>query len=290
MHKIKSFPLCSLLFLLHLFTKYMKYLIYVFVLAGLVSCNNGEDKNDRDDSIVPPPSGIAAPANITYNIIAQHAHDTSAYTQGLEMHNGKMYEATGDYEHSSLRITDYKTGKIEKLHPMGSSKIFGEGITIFNNKIYQLTWQSNLVYVYDLSDINKPIRTFNWPYEGWGITNNGKELIVSDGSSNLYFVDPESFKVRTTISVQTNQGPVENLNELEYIGGFVYANVYQTLQIVKIEPESGHVVGLINFPDLPPSERTDRTDVLNGIAFDSTSNTLFITGKRWPKLYEVKLN
>ena len=271
------------------YKSFMKYLILVCFVAGMVACNNSES-NDTDPGLAPPKSGIAAPVNLNFNIIAQHPHDTGAYTQGLELHNGKMYESTGDFENSSLRITDYKTGRVEKTHPMGTDKIFGEGITILDNKIYQLTWQSNIVYVYDIANITKPIKTFNWPYEGWGITNNGTDLIISDGSANLYFVDPASFKVRTMVSVKTNQGPVDNLNELEYIDGFVYANVYGLFNIVKINPESGHVTGVINFPELPQNQKTGRTDVLNGIAYDSTSKTMFVTGKRWPKLYEVKLN
>ncbi len=267
----------------------MKYLIFVCLVSVLFSCNES-DSNDTDPTLATPKSGIPAPVNLIYNIIAQHPHDTGAYTQGLELHNGKMYESTGDFTNSSLRITDHKTGKVEKLHPMGTDKIFGEGITILNNKIYQLTWQSNLVYVYDVSDITKPIKTFNWPYEGWGITNNGTDLIISDGSSNLYFVEPGSFKVRTMVSVTTNRGAVDDLNELEYIDGSVYANVYGELSIVKINPETGHVTGIIQFPDLPTNEKTGRTAEFNGIAYDSTSKTMFVTGKRWPKMYEVKLN
>jgi glutamine cyclotransferase len=269
----------------------MKQILSILSLIVLLSaCNNSTDK--KDPEVAPPSYGIAAPVQISYNIIAQHPHDTSAYTQGLQLYNGKMYEGTGDYETSSLRITDYKTGKVEKKHMMGSAKIFGEGINIFKNKIYQLTWQSNVVYVYDLNNIDKPIKTFNWPYEGWGITNNGTDLIVSDGSANLYFVNPNDFKVKSTLGVVDNNGPVDQLNELEYINGFVYANVYQSNYIVKIDPESGHVVGKMTMANLlqPGDSIPGRTDVLNGIAYDSTTKTMFITGKRWPKLFEVKLN
>jgi glutamine cyclotransferase len=267
----------------------MKYYLSLLSILLILSCNDGGKDSPAEDNDIK--NGIPAPITLSYNIIAQHPHDTSAYTQGLELYNGKMYESTGDFVNSSLRITDFKTGKVEKIHPMGTDKIFGEGITIFNNKIYQLTWQSNVVYVYDISDITKPIKTFNWPYEGWGITHNGKELIVSDGTSNLYFVDPESFKVRTVVNVQTNQGPIDNINELEYIDGFVYANIYGTLSIVKINPETGHVVGVMNFPELPQNEQTaGRTAEFNGIAYDSASKTMYVTGKRWPKLFEVKLN
>lgn len=269
----------------------MKVLAAAAILSVLLYSCGESDKIDTDPTIIPPSSGIPAPPNISFNVLAQHPHDTGAYTQGLQLYNGKMYEGTGWYETSSLRITDYKTGKVEAIHKMGSDKIFGEGICIFNNKIYQLTWQSNIVYVYDIKNINKPIQTFNWPYEGWGITHNGTDLIISDGSSNLYFVNPADFKVKNSIAVRTDKGPIDNINELEFIDGFVYANVYMSDAIIKINPESGIVVGVMNFTNLlPQSERTERTDYFNGIAYDSASKTMYVTGKRWPKLYEIKLN
>jgi glutamine cyclotransferase len=268
----------------------MKNILAVALITLVSSCNNN-DNPERDPSIEPAYTGLPAPKIITYTVIAQHPHDTSAYTQGLQIYNGKLYEGTGDFETSSLRITDWKTGIVEKKHMMGSDKIFGEGINIFKNKIYQLTWKNNLVYVYNVNNIDKPISSFKWPYEGWGITNNGTDLIISDGSSNLYFVNPDDFKVKNTVAVVDNTGPIDSINELEFINGFVYANIYQTDDIIKIEPESGHVVGKMTFPDLlQDNERVPRTDVLNGIAYDSTSKTLLITGKRWPKLFEVKLN
>ncbi|CAN5630272.1 glutaminyl-peptide cyclotransferase [soil metagenome] len=268
-----------------------------FLLAALVlfsACSNRN--NDTEPATTETPvTGIAAPQNITLNIIGIYPHDTSAYTQGLEIYKGKLYEGTGDYETSSLRITDIKTGKVEHKHMMGTSKIFGEGITIFNNKIYQLTWQSHVVNVYDLNNIDKPVQTFNWPYEGWGITHNDKELIISDGSANFYFVNPADFRIRTTIQVTDNAGPVNNLNELEMINGFVFANVYTQDFIVKVDPASGNVVGRIDLPGLKDQYFknqviADRTDVLNGIAYDSTSKKIYITGKRWPKMFEAYIN
>lgn len=269
----------------------MKYILTAVLLLSLFACNENGIK-ETDEEIIPQNNGIAAPTLLTYSIIAQYPHDTSSYTQGLEFHNGKLYESTGDYENSSLRITDHKTGKVQQIHMMGSDKIFGEGITILHNKIYQLTWQSNVVYVYDVTNIGKPVQTFNWPYDGWGITNNGTDLIISDGSANLYFVNPADFKVKNTVAVQTNLGPVDNLNELEYINGAIYANIYTTEKIVKIDPESGHVKGIMEFKNLlqPTDVVEGRTDYFNGIAYDSTSKTMYITGKRWPKMFEVRLN
>jgi len=273
----------------------MKYSL-VLAFAAIIlftACNGGSDKTP-DTVIDPTLQHKSAPA-ITYNVVNVYPHDTSAYTQGLQVYNGKLYEGTGDYETSSLRITDAKTGKVEKKHMMGSADIFGEGINIFKGKIYQLTWQNHIVYVYDVNNIDKPVKTFNWPYEGWGITNNDTSLIVSDGSANLYFVDPETFKVKSRITVNEDGSPINELNELEYINGFVFANVYQTNYIVKVDPATGNVVGKLDLPELEQKYFSkevipDRTDVLNGIAYDSTTKKLFITGKRWPKMFEITLN
>src|SRR5690606_17261956 len=149
---------------------------------------------------------IAAPVKIDYTILNQYLHDTSAYTQGLEFFDGKLYESTGDFTNSSLRITDAKTGAVLEKHLMGTDKIFGEGITIFNNKIYQLTWENNIIYQYDVKNIKQPIKTFDWPYAGWGITHNDSLLIISDGTANLYFVHPDNLKLMSTISVIDNNG------------------------------------------------------------------------------------
>jgi glutamine cyclotransferase len=268
----------------------MKNYSALAVLIMLAACTNGDKEPVVDESVIPVP----VPA-IAYTILSQYPHDTSAYTQGLEFYKGKLYEGTGDFENSSIRITDYKTGKVEKKHMMGSSSIFGEGITIFKNKLYQLTWKSNIVYVYDVTNFDKPVNTFKWPYEGWGLTHNGTDLIISDGTSNLYFVTPENFRLKSTIRVTDNSGPVDDLNELEFIDGFVYANVYFKDFIVKIDPASGQVVGKIDLTGLkekffPNQVIPERTDVLNGIAYDSTAKKIFITGKRWPKLFELKFN
>ncbi len=213
----------------------------------------------------------------------------------MEFYNGKLYEGTGDFKASSLRITDIKTGKVEKIHKMGSDKIFGEGVTIFKDKIYQLTWTNKIVYVYDIKNIDKPIATFKWPYEGWGITHTNNELIISDGSANLYFINPDDFKIKSTKQVRDNNGPVEKLNELEYVDGFVYANLYDNSgNILKIDPSSGHVVGIINLAGIieqyAAEYKPNDGEVLNGIAYDSATNKFYITGKKWPKLFEIQLN
>lgn len=263
----------------------------ILALALLAACNNGKD----DDKTFDPEAVPKAVPAIAYTIVAEYPHDTSAYTQGLQLYNGKMYEGTGDYQASSLRITDYKTGRVEKKHMMGTDKIFGEGITILNNKLYQLTWENKLLYVYDVNNIEKPIATLNWPYDGWGITSNGTDLIISDGTAKLYFVDPATLKVKSTIAVTENGDPVPYINELEYVDGFVFANKYEAETIYKIDPSSGFVVGKMDMTGLkqkyfPGQNITGRTDVLNGIAYDSATKKFFITGKRWPKMFELQLN
>ena len=272
----------------------MKKHLLIAVVIALSACNSNENAPVETPVTNKAATGIATPKNINLNIIGIYPHDTSAYTQGLEIYKGKFYEGTGDYESSSLRIADIKTGKVEHKHMMGTKDIFGEGITIFNNKIYQLTWQSNIVNVYDLNNIDKPIKTFKWPYEGWGITHTATELIISDGSSNLYFVNPDNFKVRSTMQVTNNEGPVDSINELELIDGFVYANVYTHDNIIKIDPANGHVVGNINLPGLiqqyDPKYIPKNGEVLNGIAYDSINKKIYITGKRWPKMFEATFN
>ncbi len=269
-----------------------KYLLVAIVIL-LSACNGNQSQNEEITVAETPSTGIPAPQNINLNIIGIYPHDTSAYTQGLEIYNGKMYEGTGDFETSSLRIiSDIKTGKVDHKHMMGTDKIFGEGITIFNHKLYQLTWESHIVNVYDVNNIDKPIKTFTWPYQGWGITHTATDLIISDGTANLYFVNPENFKIRTTVQVTDNTGPVDSINELELIDGFVFANVYMQDIIVKIDPANGHVVGKIELPGLMQQYFynqivKDRTNVLNGIAYDSTSKKIYFTGKRWPKMFEA---
>jgi glutamine cyclotransferase len=268
----------------------MNRFIAICAIVILNSCNN--ETPDHDPEIETPHVGIDAPTTITYTVLSQFPHDTSAYTQGLEFHNGKLYEGTGDFSNSTLKIySNWKTGAVAKKHVMGTDKIFGEGITIFNNKIYQLTWESHKAYQYDINNIETSEKTFDWPYEGWGLTHDTSSLIISDGTANIYFVDPTTFKVKSTVAVKDDQGPVTMLNELEYVNGMIYANVYQTNIIVKINAESGHVVGRLYMNGLLQQNDivANRTDVLNGIAYDSTTKNFLITGKRWPKMFEVKV-
>ncbi|MEI9934795.1 MAG: glutaminyl-peptide cyclotransferase [Ferruginibacter sp.] len=272
----------------------MKKCLIAFSLLFLIACNNNNNTEDNSSNTTTTNAGAAAPQTLNVNVIGVYPHDTGSFTEGLEIYKGKLYESAGDYENSKLSIADITTGKIEQKHGMGSPDIFGEGITIFKDKIYQLTWVSHIVYVYDINNIDKPIKTFTWPHEGWGQTHDSTELIVSDGSAYLYLVNPDDYSIKSTIEVTDNYGPVTDVNELEYVDGYIYANVWQTNYILKIDPSTGHVVGKALVPDLlkqfAPDQVSDRTDVLNGIAYDHATQKMYITGKRWPKLFEVTFN
>lgn len=268
-------------------------IISVIVIFTIISCNYLNKDNETEVL-----DNSSKPAAISYNLINIYPHDTSSYTQGLIWHKGFLYESTGEYNKSRLRKVDIKTGKNIQEIRLSDPSFFGEGITIFDNKIYQLTWQNNRVFVYDLNTMQK-INELKWPYEGWGITHNKTNLIISTGSSNLYFVSPSDFKIIKTVCVTDNYGPVSNLNEIEYINGYVYANKYLTDDILKINPETGVVEGLLNTQGILEKSgiqldfqkySTSSGNVLNGIAYDSTKNCLYITGKLWPFLFEIKLN
>lgn len=187
---------------------------------------------------------------------------------------------------------DIQNGKSRKSVSLDPS-IFGEGITIFNDKIYQLTWQNHKVYVYDAKTLKK-LKELTWEHDGWGLTNNGTDLIISTGDSNLYFVDPETFKIRRIVGVSDHNGPLGNLNELEYVDGVVYANIYLSDYILKINPVNGNILGKIDLSGLRGKAEkhvdTDKDNVLNGIAYDSTKKSFYITGKNWPLLFEMKVN
>ncbi len=229
------------------------------------------------------------PEKYTCRVISQFPHDSDAYTQGLVYDNGYLYEGTGQQGKSSLRKVNITTGLPVKKVSL-DNKFFGEGITIFKDRIYQITWKSQVGFVYDKSTLNL-IRQFDYPInEGWGLTTDGKKLIMSDGSNHLYFIDPEFFTQTGQIEVFDNNGMVSELNELEYIDGKVFANVYGKTFIVIIDPETGKVTGRIECKDLMPKGMIQDMDhVLNGIAYNPTTGNLYLTGKYWPVLYEVKL-
>lgn len=224
----------------------------------------------------------------TYKIVNTFPHDQNAYTQGLVFKDNLIYEGTGLRGKSSLRKIALKTGTILNIKKL-PSRLFGEGITLFKNQIIQLTWKSNTGFVYD-ADTFHLLKIFKYPTEGWGITHDGSLLIMSDGTSALYFLDPVTFKKTDQINVHDHNGPVSNLNELEFVKGKIYANLWQTDHIAIIDPQTGMVCGWIDLKGiLKPELKHNNIDVLNGIAYDAAHDRLFVTGKLWPRLFEIKI-
>lgn len=232
-----------------------------------------------------------APRKYTYDVVRVFPHDPQAYTQGLVYQDGFLYEGTGQYGESSLRKTDIPTGKNLSVLNM-DNQLFGEGITIFKDKIYQLTWRSRKGFIYDLQTFQLE-STFQYFSEGWGITTAGEHLVMSDGSNKLYHIAPSTFNVIKETEVYDHQGEVAQLNELEYVDGLIWANVWLTDRIVAIDPETGAVKGELDLsPLLPPADKArldDQDDVLNGIAWNPENKHFYLTGKRWPKLFEIKI-
>lgn len=230
-----------------------------------------------------------APVSYSYRVINEYAHDPEAYTQGLEYDGEWLYEGTGNYGTSSLRRVRLETGEVTKIRNLDPS-LFGEGITLFGERIYQVTYKSQVGFIYNKSTFEEIQKVYYQNREGWGLTNNGSELIMSDGTNILYFLDPDMFTINRQIQVYHNEGPAESLNELEYINGRIWANRYYTDEIVIIDPESGKVEGRINLKGiLKPGDRLPTTNVLNGIAWDAERDRIFVTGKLWPKLFEIKV-
>ena len=228
------------------------------------------------------------PKLLKYKIINTYPHDNQAYTQGLEFYRDTLYEGTGQWGTSYLRKTDYKTGKVYKEVKL-AEQIFGEGITILNNSVFQLTWKSNEGYVYN-ADTFKKEKTFQYPkqMEGWGLTSDGKVLYMTDSSETIHILDPENFKELSHINVYYLDAKVPKVNELEWIDGKIYGNVYQKDAIAIINPKTGAVEGLINLADLKNKiTKLANTDVLNGIAYNPKTKTIFVTGKNWDKMFEI---
>ena len=261
-------------------------LFLLLLVLGLSSCSNVQESRD-DEQTVGGITLLSAPL-YSYRVVNTYPHDQDAFTQGLVFENGVIYEGTGLYGQSSLRKVDLESGNILQIYEL-PDRYFGEGITIFEDIIIQLTWKSNTGFVYDKIGF-KLLRDFSYAAEGWGITHDGNRLIMSDGTSTLYFLDPKTFSIIGHIDVYDNSLPVNMLNELEYINGQIYANVWQTDYIAIIDPQSGQVSGWIDLSGLVPSQYASTSiDVLNGIAYDTEKERLFITGKLWPWLFEIKL-
>ncbi len=222
------------------------------------------------------------------DVVQSWPHDPDAYTQGLLWHDGRMFESTGVVGKSSIREVDYQTGRVLRKHDV-PEPYFGEGIVIMGKDLYEITWTSGIAFVYDAQTFEKK-RQYTYEGEGWGLTTDGTSIVMSDGTSAIRFRDPATFAVVRTISVTDHGTPVTQLNELEWVKGEIWANVYQSDQIARIDPATGNVTGWIDLSGLLPKlDRTGSEDVLNGIAYDAKADRYFVTGKLWPKLYEIRL-
>jgi glutamine cyclotransferase len=268
--------------------------ILILALAGifLSACNSVSDSGSNGTET---DAALSAPPVIPFSIVNEFPHDTGSYTEGLAFYNGQLFEGTGASPTVSNNGTwvgpiEIATGKIQKKVDLGN-KWFGEGITFLNDKVYQLTYQTKKGFVYDARSFKK-LKDFTYnSAEGWGLTNDGRYLIMSDGTSSLSFLDPESMKVMNVVGVSDHNGPVPNINELEFINGSIYANQWLTPYILKIDPSSGKVTGRMDFSKMIDQVKNQypAAEEFNGIAYDSTTQKVFVTGKKWPKLYEIKI-
>ncbi|MGN6400402.1 MAG: glutaminyl-peptide cyclotransferase [Flavisolibacter sp.] len=258
------------------------HLLSIALFLSFIGCNNNNDTGSADATTAKP-----VPA-LSYSVVSVQPHDTSFYTEGLEFYNGTLLESTGLKGKSRLVQTDPATGKILKKVDLDTN-YFGEGITVLHDTLYQLTWQEHTVFVYTAKDFKK-IKQLPLNPEGWGLTNDGKNLIASDGSSNIYFYEPQTFKLLRVQAVTENDAPAVNINELEYVNGYVYANQWQYNYILKIDPSNGHVVAKMDLTELVNKVKAadPQAEVLNGIAYNQATKKFYVTGKNWPQIYEIQ--
>ncbi len=258
----------------------------IAVLALALSCFQCQPTGSNSKPTATPANGPAP--KYGYQIVNIWPHDSNAFTQGLILMDGKLLESTGQEGFSSLRRVELESGKVlQKVNV--PEPYFAEGITQLNGKVYQLTWQHNLGFIYDAQTFNR-LGQFNYQGEGWGLTTDGQSLILSDGTPSIRFIDPANFRVTRTINVTDRNQPIRELNELEFVKGEIYANVWHENRIATIDPQSGRVNSWIDLTGLmPDTEQLDPEAVLNGIAYDQASDKLIVTGKLWPRVYEIKV-
>lgn len=272
----------------------MKRLIpFLLILSLLSACNHGGGSNSESIG----PSTDNTPPAIDFSIMKLLPHDTTAFTEGLLFHDGQLYESTGtdpdmpESRKSLFGVVDTGTGKIRPKVELDRKKYFGEGIAFIDGKVYQLTYKTKVGFVYDANSYKK-LGEFTFPSaEGWGMTTNGVDLIMSDGTSNISYLDPNTFKLVKTLPVTDNNGPVSNVNELELVKGFIYANQWQSNYILKIDTVTGKVVGRLDLGSIATEahNKFPGADVLNGIAYDPASGLFYVTGKLWPNIYEIRI-
>lgn len=271
----------------------MRLYLLVFILTMITACGGPSNANTTGSNASPKPADKLPEYNI--EIVKTYNHDAGAFTQGLVIHNGFLYEGTGGYRtdryKSSLRKVELDTAKILQKVDLGG-EYFGEGITIFKDKIYQLTWQENTAFVYDVNDL-KLVKEIKYAGEGWGLTHDDKNLFLSDGTHIIRVIDPETFETLRTIAVMDERGkPIMKLNELEYVKGEIWANIWEKGWIIRVDPQSGKLLGRIDVNKLADDQQDAARDggaVLNGIAYDAATDRIFITGKLWRHLYEIKV-
>jgi len=274
----------------------MKYILFIMLFL-MLSCSKSnevyvvEDKNIRMDTSENQTGSVFVTKNASlpydFELVRVIPKEPMTYTQGLLFHNGQLYESTGQYGRSSVRIVDHNTGKVLKTKKI-SPQYFGEGIAIMNDKLYMLTWTSRTCFVFDPISF-KEIESFTYPSEGWGLADYGEKLIKSDGSYFLRVIDPETFREEKTITVNLNGRPLTNLNELEYVNGLLYANIYMSDKIAVIEPETGEVLSIIDFGELRSYEQNNKdAEAFNGIAYNPATDTFYVTGKDWLNYFEIK--
>jgi glutamine cyclotransferase len=269
-------------------------LVYcAFVLLWAATCF-AKEADGTNSAVNPPAAETNAPpvrhilTYYGYTVVKEYPHDTNAFTQGLLFTNGVIYESTGLEGRSSLRKVEWQTGKVLQETNV-PPQYFAEGLAMLDGKLYQLTWQHHKGFVYDATNFAL-LKEFSYEGEGWGLTTDGESLIMSDGTATIRYLDPSDFHVKRSVKVQHDGQPVERLNELEFVKGEIYANVWQTDFMLRISPATGEVLGVADLHGLlSTNDWTPQTDVLNGIAFDSQGDRLFVTGKLWPKLFEIRL-
>jgi glutaminyl-peptide cyclotransferase len=271
---------------------FLHRLAWMSILCLFAACDTGQATarfEQRGES--QQPNHYPAPLRITsytFEVINTYPHDPEAFTQGLVYHQGALYESTGLNGQSSIRKVDLQTGEVLKKVDV-PPQFFGEGLALLHGRAYQLTWQTQHGFIYDLESF-KLLNTFKYTGEGWGLTHDGQWLMMSDGTHQIRFLNPDTFEVQRVISVSEGARQINNLNELEYIKGEIYANVWLTDRIARIDPQTGRVLAWINLTGLLPPEDQIRNDaVLNGIAYDEANDRIFVTGKLWPKLFEIRL-
>ena len=257
-------------------------LLVLCACLSLLACSDSPTGNDPAN--LPPQAPVYG-----FNVVRAYPHDREAFTQGLAFDDqGTLYEGTGQRGQSSLRRVELSSGAVLRRHDLPTS-LFGEGITVLGDRIIQLTWKAGRAFVYDKASFSV-LREFTYTTEGWGLTHDGRRFIMSDGTATLYFLHPDTFAETARLTVRDHRGPVIRLNELEYIRGEILANIWQTDRIARINPRTGHVTGWIDLTGLlQPGDRRQPVDVLNGIAYDPPTDRLFVTGKWWPKLFEITL-